>query len=75
MSASISLIRIEDIIVDNIEGLEDDDRLRLQIIRQVALSIFGGFNNTSCSQYSYRVVSSRGYLASQEVKVVKFRYH
>ena len=31
----------EDVIVDNIEGLEDDDRLRLQIIRQVALSIFG----------------------------------
>ncbi len=65
----------EDVIVDNIEGLEDDDMLRLQIIRQVALSILRGFNDTSCSQYSYRVVSSRRYLASQEVKVVKFRYH
>ena len=43
MSASISLIGMEDVIVNNIEGLEDDDRLRLQIIRQVALSIFWGF--------------------------------
>ncbi len=42
MSASISLIGMEDVIVNNIEGLEDDDRLRLQIIRQVALSIFLG---------------------------------
>ena len=64
-----------DVIVDNIEGLEDDDRLRLQIIRQVALLILRGFNNTSCSQYLYRVVSSKRYLASQEVKDVKFRYH
>ena len=75
MSASISPIRMEDVIVDNIEGLEDNDKLRLQIIRQVALSIFWGFNDTSCSQYSYRVVSSKGYFALQEVKVVKFRYY
>ena len=75
MSASISPIEMEDVIVNNIKGLEDDDRLRLQIIKQVALSIFGDFNNTSCSQYSYRVVSSRRYLASQEVKGIKFRYH
>jgi len=40
---------MEDVIVDNIEELEDDDRLRFQIIRQVTLSIFGGFNDTSCS--------------------------
>ena len=33
---------MEDVIVDNIEGLKDDNRLRLQIIRQVALSIFLG---------------------------------
>ncbi len=44
-------------------------------IRQVALLIFGDFNDTFCSQYSYQVVSSRGYLVSQEVKDVKFRYH
>ena len=31
-------------------------------MRQVALS-FEGFNDTSCSQYSYRVVSHRGYHA------------
>jgi len=32
---------MEDVIVNNIEELEDDNRLRLQIIRQVALSFLG----------------------------------
>jgi len=43
--------------------LKEDERVEIaNNMRQVAFS-FEGFNDTSCSQYSYRVVSHRGYHA------------
>ena len=45
------------------EILKEDEKVEIaNNMRQVALSL-EGFNDTSCSQYSYRVVSHRGYHA------------